>query len=52
MKTATYEKGSFYYFDVSAWEKVRKDGFTLFYDQIETSVPIAIQEEVNRKPTK
>lgn len=34
-KTPTYEKGSYYYFDVSTWQKVQKDGFLLEYAQLE-----------------
>jgi len=39
-KTNTFERGSYIYFDVGLWEKVRKDNFVLAYDQLETSPPI------------
>eukprot|EP01027_Heterolobosea_sp_BB2_P016563 GEZU01023569.1.p1 GENE.GEZU01023569.1~~GEZU01023569.1.p1 ORF type:complete len:460 (-),score=69.94 GEZU01023569.1:86-1411(-) len=35
VKTNTYEKGSYYYFDVATWQKVQKDNFVLEYDKIE-----------------
>jgi len=38
-KTNTYERGSYIYFDVNAWERVRKDNFVLAYDQLESSAP-------------
>ena len=40
MKTATYERGSYIYFDVNTFDRVRKDHFVLQYDQLEDrSVP-------------
>lgn len=33
-KTATYERGTYIYFDVSTWEKIQKE-FVLMYDQLE-----------------
>jgi CCR4-NOT transcription complex subunit 2 len=35
MKSERGERGSFYVFDVSSWERVRKDNFNLQYDQLE-----------------
>lgn len=35
VKTPTYERGSYIYFDTTSWEKVRKDNFVLQYDQLE-----------------
>jgi len=35
VKTNTYERGSYIYFDINTWEKVRKDNFMLVYDQLE-----------------
>jgi len=37
------ERGSFWVFDPMTWERVRKDNFTLQYDQLETrpTVPLA-----------
>lgn len=39
------ERGSFWVFDPVAWERVRKDNFTLQYDQLETrpSVPTRVE---------
>eukprot|EP01097_Dermamoeba_algensis_P004297 TRINITY_DN2835_c0_g1_i1.p1 TRINITY_DN2835_c0_g1~~TRINITY_DN2835_c0_g1_i1.p1 ORF type:complete len:720 (-),score=175.63 TRINITY_DN2835_c0_g1_i1:2336-4495(-) len=36
VKAANHEKGSYIYFDKNTWEKVRKDNYTLLYDQLET----------------
>jgi CCR4-NOT transcription complex subunit 2 len=36
VKTTTYERGSYFYFDPNTWEKIRKDNFVLCYDQIDT----------------
>eukprot|EP01113_Clastostelium_recurvatum_P039573 TRINITY_DN6054_c0_g1_i3.p1 TRINITY_DN6054_c0_g1~~TRINITY_DN6054_c0_g1_i3.p1 ORF type:complete len:593 (+),score=122.85 TRINITY_DN6054_c0_g1_i3:120-1898(+) len=35
-KSPTAEKGSYYYFDIGTWEKVRKDNFLLVYEMLET----------------
>jgi len=35
VKTATYERGSYWYWDVNTWEKCRKDNFMLEYDKLE-----------------
>ena len=35
MKSERGERGSFYVFDVSSWERIRKDNFNLQYDQLE-----------------
>lgn len=35
----THERGSYIYFDVNTWEKVRKDNLALAYDQLETTPP-------------
>jgi CCR4-NOT transcription complex subunit 2 len=35
MKTDRGERGSFWIFDASSWERVRKDNFNLQYDQLE-----------------
>jgi len=43
-KTNSYERGSYVYFDVNSWEKVRKDNFVLTYDQLETSPPVLLSE--------
>lgn len=37
-KTNQLERGSFIVFEPSTWEKVKKDNFTLFYNQIESRV--------------
>eukprot|EP01136_Pigoraptor_vietnamica_P015421 Opistho-1_new@58580 len=34
MKTPTHERGTYVYFDVASWQKVRKD-FVIAYDQLE-----------------
>jgi CCR4-NOT transcription complex subunit 2 len=36
MKTATYERGSYVYFDVSTWTQTLKENFVLEYDKLET----------------
>ena len=36
VKTSSYERGSYFYFDPNTWEKMRKDNFVLCYDQLET----------------
>jgi len=38
-KMTTHERGSYIYFDVNTWEKVRKDNLVLAYDQLETTPP-------------
>jgi hypothetical protein len=35
VKTQTYERGSYIYFDIGTWEKMRKDNFVLEYDKLE-----------------
>lgn len=35
IKTATYERGSYFYFEYTTWEKIRKDNFVLTYDALE-----------------
>jgi hypothetical protein len=30
-----YERGSFFLFDPASWEVVRKDNFTVMFDQLE-----------------
>eukprot|EP01119_Soliformovum_irregulare_P021880 TRINITY_DN7368_c0_g1_i2.p1 TRINITY_DN7368_c0_g1~~TRINITY_DN7368_c0_g1_i2.p1 ORF type:complete len:422 (-),score=95.44 TRINITY_DN7368_c0_g1_i2:153-1418(-) len=35
IKSATHERGSYFYFDPSTWERVRKDNVVLAYDQLE-----------------
>lgn len=37
MKTDRYERGSFWIFDTSSWERVRKDNFLVQYEQLERS---------------
>ncbi len=39
VKTPTYERGSYIYFDTNSWEKIRKDNFVLQYDQLEKMQP-------------
>ncbi|MCO5581238.1 hypothetical protein L7F22_035116 [Adiantum nelumboides] len=40
--TPTYERGSYYYFDVNAWDIGRKDHFVLHYEMVE-KVPLLPQ---------
>ena len=35
LKTDRYERGSYFVFDTSQWECIRKDNFTLHYDALE-----------------
>ncbi|CAM6102910.1 unnamed protein product [Calypogeia fissa] len=35
VKTNTYERGSYFYFDHSNWETLRKENFVLHYDSLE-----------------
>lgn len=35
LRTASSETGTFFYMDISRWEEVRKDNFTLEYDKLE-----------------
>ena len=39
------ERGSFWVFDPVAWERTRKDNFTLQYDKLETrpTVPVRVE---------
>lgn len=37
IKSNGVERGSFYYFDITLWEKVRRDNFALALDQLVTS---------------
>lgn len=37
VKTERYERGSFWIFDTSSWERVRKDNFLVQYEQLERS---------------
>jgi CCR4-NOT transcription complex subunit 2 len=36
VKTATYERGSYLYFDLATWSQGRKDNYVLDYDKLET----------------
>lgn len=44
-QTEQGERGSFWVFDPVAWDRVRKDNFTLQYDQLETrpTVPVRVE---------
>ncbi|XP_020695525.2 probable NOT transcription complex subunit VIP2 isoform X1 [Dendrobium catenatum] len=35
VKTQTYERGSYHYFDPSTWQTIRKDNFVLTYEALE-----------------
>jgi len=35
LKARNYERGSYYYFDVGSWERIRKDNFYLQYDLLD-----------------
>lgn len=37
LRTQQYERGSYFYFDVNTWQRIRKDNFLLVYEQLETS---------------
>jgi len=39
-KTAAFERGSYIYFDVNSWEKIRKDNLVLSYEQLEATPPV------------
>ncbi|PRP80250.1 hypothetical protein PROFUN_12189 [Planoprotostelium fungivorum] len=39
IKTPMYERGSYDYFDINSWSRVRKDNFAFSYDQLETLPP-------------
>mgnify|MGYP002380977244 CR=1 FL=1 len=34
VKTSTYERGSYIFFDSNIWDKTRKDNFMIYYDKI------------------
>jgi NOT2/NOT3/NOT5 C-terminal len=39
LKTATYERGTYVYFDPLTWEQVRKYNFVLMYNQLDNAPP-------------
>lgn len=43
VKTQTHERGSYHYFDPSAWQTIRKDNFVLTYEALEKK-PILPQQ--------
>lgn len=49
-KTATYERGSYIFFDPNAWEKVQKE-FVLVFEHLETRVSTS-QTHANRNGSK
>jgi len=38
-KYPTYELGSYFYFEIKVWTKLRKDNFTLVYEDLEEKPP-------------
>lgn len=36
LRTAQFERGSYFYFDISTWQRTRKDNFLLMFDQLES----------------
>jgi hypothetical protein len=34
VKTTGYERGTYIFFDITNWKKVKKENFLLYYDQI------------------
>ena len=41
----THERGSYIYFDINTWEKVRKDNLVIAYEQLEaTPAPIQVAQ--------
>ncbi len=38
-KSNTSEKGSYFYFDITLWDKVKKDNFVVNYEQLEMTPP-------------
>ena len=42
-KTAQFERGSFWVFDLTSWQRVRKDNFVLQYDAVEVRPSAAAQ---------
>lgn len=45
VKTNSYETGSYIYFEPSSWEKLKKEGFTLVYDDLEERARVAPQHQ-------
>eukprot|EP01116_Phalansterium_solitarium_P024570 TRINITY_DN9032_c0_g1_i1.p1 TRINITY_DN9032_c0_g1~~TRINITY_DN9032_c0_g1_i1.p1 ORF type:complete len:614 (+),score=168.33 TRINITY_DN9032_c0_g1_i1:108-1949(+) len=42
LKTGTHEKGSYIYYDITQWDRIRKDNFILAYNDLESSPPAII----------